>query len=156
MKTKLYVLVSVCIAIMACATGPGEKILRHEPYSEEYIKANFKPFGQKTVTFDDLTYDQVWDACERTLIRLGSTFYMTDKATGEIRARAAVRTDRSDLQSKETRRLSILTLKTDKKISVQASILVPNQWKPIDTVETNDMNNEIDRFMNALKKELKK
>jgi len=88
MKTRIVSLVLACLLLGFCATAPYEKVWTNKPYRS----APEKP-TQETFSVADLTYDQVWKACERSLIRSGFEFFTADRTSGEIRVRSAAKTD---------------------------------------------------------------
>jgi len=163
MKIKILSLALVCIILSFCTATPREKLWVSGPGpSAETLKRNNKPFGQQTLMVEDLTYDQVWEACENTLIGLGCEFYLSDKNVGEIIVKVPTKADISFGDSKgetvrirESYTLSLLLSEVNEFISVQASALISNTWKPRGSPEMNQLENEIDKVMRAIKKKLK-
>ena len=124
MKIKILSLVLVCLIISFCTASHSKFRVSGMQLAEEYIRSNYKPIGQQTLTLEDSTYDRVWEACENTLIRLGYIFYLSDKNTGEIRVQGKALADIGDSKGETmwpTKRytLSILISKTNELISVQ-------------------------------------
>lgn len=163
MKIKILSLALVCLILSFCTAAPREKLWVPGPYpTVETIKSNYKPFGQQTLMVEDTTYDLVWKACENTLIGLGCQFYLSDKNAGEIIVSVTTKADIAfgdnkggTIRPSKSYKLSLLLSEANENISVQASALIPNNWKPVKGPEMNQLENEINKIVRALKKKLK-
>jgi hypothetical protein len=120
MKTGRLSLGLACLILGFCAQAPYEKIWT----AASYRSGPEKP-TQQTFSIADLTYDRVWEACERSLVRSGFEFFVADRASGEIRVRSAKKTEiqlgdasRSPIQPLSEGEFLILLSKDNGKISV--------------------------------------
>jgi hypothetical protein len=168
MKKRTVFLVLACLVAGSCVTSLSERIWLKEPYSEEYIKSTAKPIAQQTLTVPKMTYDQVWDICERTLIRLGFGFYKADKTDGEMRVGGMAKTDELASSTTQTaswskaNKLSVLISKTDGQISVQVGCLwvfmedrgVTSAIREPQPAEKTLADREVTRIIRQLKKKL--
>ena len=156
MFIKLLSFVLACVTLFSCASAPRPKEWVRGGLAESAI-AERRAEGEQTFTFEGLTYDRVWEACERTLINLGYLFAVAEKREGVIRvqgtAKPAISTPTLGIPE-ETRHVLVLVKKTNGSVAVQASLLVPDDGKSR-LADVPAAKNEVDRFFKSLKKRLK-
>jgi hypothetical protein len=158
MSKKIFSGAVVCVFLISCSPVLLEKEWVRGPLpSEESIMNTTMQLAEQTVTFDGLTYDRVYEACEQALIRLGYSFYIADKEAGRIRVQGIAKREFGSSQfaeATEFRHLLVTVKKTDDGIVVQSSLLIPTMIVPSPLFE-NKAKNEVDRFFRGLNKELK-
>jgi len=163
MKAKVFLLSFVCLIFTFCATAPLEK--KWATGKEKYW--NPQPLenavAQSTQAFKDLAFDQLWETCEKTLIRLNFIFYTSNKQEGTVYVRSTspeAKIDFGDSSKGETIQddpnrsvtLYIKLSQADGTLTLTCHVFVPmtkSDWQILAKKELN-------RFLDALKKELKR
>jgi hypothetical protein len=155
MKIKILFGVFVCVFLTSCSTIPREKewVTGIEPRDGTNL-----PSGERTVLYDGLTYDRVYNACERTLVRLGYAFNIADKSSGKIRVTDKARPGLAQAgvagNLAENSNLQVEITKTDKGVAVKACVLRSSLFKPR-PLDVNEDKKEVERFFKRLNRELK-
>lgn len=86
MRVKILSLALISLSLDFCAAAaPAKKWVTTGYFT--YLDPGPERPTRQTLTFADRSYDQVWEACEKALIRLSFEFYPTEKDSGEIKAR---------------------------------------------------------------------
>ena len=158
MKTNIFLVAFVCVFLSSCASAPREKEwVRGSPTG--WAIDGVKQEGVQTFTFEGLTYNRVWDACEQTLINLSYLFAFVDKSAGQIRVRGTAKSEFSKeggtaLTPTETRDVLVFITKTDGGVAVRAGLVVVDYGKPRQK-DVAAGKNEVDRIFKNLKKKLK-
>lgn len=162
MKIKILFAVLICIFLCSCASAPREKEWVTGTHPGDGTST---PIGEQTVTFDGLTYDRVYDACEQTLIRLGYSFHIADKSAGKIRVERIEKirvegTENPERYSQarvggalEGNQLLVELTKADGGVAVKTCVLRSRLIRST-PLEANEAKSEVDRFFKRLKKAL--
>ena len=83
MKKKILFLIILCLFFNFCKSHPQEKTWVQSPI----VDIPTKVIAQEAVSFDNYTFDEVWNASEKTLIKLGYAYVTFDKDQGKLVAR---------------------------------------------------------------------
>lgn len=83
MKRKLLFLTILCLFINFCKSPPRGKTWAQS----QILDIRTKVIAQEEVSFDKYTFDEVWSASEKTLIKLNYAYVTFDKDRGKLVAR---------------------------------------------------------------------
>jgi hypothetical protein len=171
MRKKLGISVILILMLSFCTSGPRPKTWGGPLYRDETPKG--LPVAREILTFEDLSYDRLWDTCERVLIDFDYVFYTSDKEKGHIVVRtASIPAGMSSVVTKtemtsDERDIFLFFILTqeDAKVSLvcQAHLSmmqVSPGGEPVSQVlgtrQKNIVLNEMARVLDRLKKKLKK
>jgi hypothetical protein len=166
MRKKLGISAFLILMLSFCASGPRPKIWGEKSYWNVMPKG--LPIDKEILTFEDLSYDRLWETCEEVLIDFNYIFYTSDKEKGNIVVRTVTVPSEmssvvaeSDLTSDERNIcLYLIISQKDEKLTLTCQAFVsltagPAAYVP-GTRQKNIILNEMARFLEALKKKLKK
>ena len=83
MKRKILFLIILCLFINFCKSSPRSKTWAQS----QILDIRTKVIAQEEISFDNYTFDEVWSASEKTLIKLGYAYVTLDKDQGKLVAR---------------------------------------------------------------------
>jgi hypothetical protein len=171
MRKKVGILVFLFIPLSFCASGPRSKIWT--PRSSGYgIKPEGRPIAQEILTFEDLSYDRLWETCEKVLVDFEYIFYTSDKEKGNILVRTvAVPSEMSSIVTKTDSTsdereiyLYLIISQKDEKLTLACQAFLdlfysspdgPDGYYP-GPQKKNIILNEMARFLKELKKKIKR
>lgn len=168
MKKRVFLLALAGFFVGSCANEPLEKKWVF-PYSMVPHYYGPEKTVSKTMTIEDRSYDQVWEACERSLIQLGFEFYTSDKEAGEMRVRNVLDDSRDADYTRGTEVINtsisdvvISVTRANSQVSLTVSCMhyrfPPNSFMTLGTSELapEKQKTEVDRIVRAIKKRLRK
>jgi len=105
--------------------------------------------AQGSLSFTNITFNEVWEKCEKTLIGWAYRFYTADKASGLIQARRAG-------YAADYYYWTILIFEKDGKVALTCKVSIEQLGEVIPLRNQKEGERELDRLFAALKKSLKK
>jgi len=108
-----------------------------------------KIVAQGSLSFTNLTYNEVWGESEKTLIDLGYSFYATDKASDLIQTRKAG-------YAADYYYCTILIIDKDGKVALTCEVSIEQIGEVIPVKNQKEGQRKLDRFFAALNKNLEK
>jgi hypothetical protein len=171
MRKKLEISAFLVLSLLSCTSGPRPKTWGGPLYRGETPKG--LPVAQETLTFEDLSYDGLWDTCERVLIDFDYVFYTSDKEKGRIVVRtASIPAGMSSVVTKtemtsDERDIILFFILTQEDVKMSlvcqahlGMMQVSPGGEPVSQVsgtrQKNIVLNEMARVLDRLKKKLKK
>jgi len=138
-----------CFLLEFCSAAPPAKIwVTDRSYHDTVGRIT-----QQTFTVAEMTYDQVWNACDRALVRSGYEFYVSNKTSGEIRVRSIINAKFAG-RFEPSSEFLIRVAKDSGKISVTVCCTYSREGDR--SAIEGQKESETDRVIGVIKKELKK